>query len=141
MKYRKDKSFKLVVGLIIATFIIGCSHQLTTREVAFKTLSAAATSYEQTMTVLGDYYRQGKISEDTKDKIVAAGDVYWGAYHSAVIAFEVYERSNQIDGNADKAKLKADMDVALNELNMALLEFLQIADDYMHRLKKIDNKE
>ena len=133
------KSMILLLCLIMTLIQMSCSHTPTAREVAFKTLSTAATSYEQTMTALGDYYKQGKISEETKDKIIEAGNIYWSAYHSAVIAFEVYERSNQIGSGVDRAKLKAEMDVALNELNMALLEFLQIADNYMRRLREIKN--
>ena len=139
MNKMNKKNFALVIFLCL--FYMSCAgHKPTFKETAYKTLSAAATSYEQTMLALGDYYKQGKISEETKDKIIEAANVYWSAYHSAVLAFEVYERSITMEGEQNKVKAKQQLDAALNDLNKALLNFLEMSNDYLSRLKKIEKE-
>lgn len=142
MKDGIKKGFRyLLTGIVIGLLLITSACRGTSpsvSEVAFKTLSTAATSYEQTMKALGDYYKQGKISEETKEKIISAGEVYYGAYHSAVIAFEVYQRAGDLKTAADKAKLRADLDTALLELSNTLSEFLVAADSYIKEIKALD---
>jgi len=135
----KTKQY-IVAILLCCFFVVSCAHKQkpTFKQAAYKTLTAAATSYEQTMSALGDYYKRGKISEATKNKIIEAANVYWGAYHSAVLAFEVYERSNTLEGSADKVEAEQKLQKALAELNQALFKFLELSNEYLSRLKKIE---
>jgi len=127
---------KCIAVIILSLFVISCAgHKVTFKEAAYKTLSAAATSYEQTMSALGDYYRQGKISEKEKAEIIEAANAYWSSYHSAVLAFEVYERFNTMGGEQDKVKARQELDSALKDLNNALFELLKISNKYLARLK------
>ena len=66
---------RLFVGALFVSVVVGCA-PATPETQCFKGVSVAATSVDAAMNIAGDLYRQGKIDDATKAKIIAAYEKY-----------------------------------------------------------------
>ena len=87
-----------VMLMVMAMLVVGCANF---DQNAYKTLNTAKVTYTQTMSALGDLYKQGKITEAQKNNIIAVANVYYLAYNAAEKSYEVYH-SNQTVANQDQ---------------------------------------
>lgn len=81
MNSRRSK-YIVVALLVVAMVLAGCnkSQQAT----SYKALLTMQTTYNVTMSTLGDLYKQGKISEADKAKAIDYGKKFVAAYQLAV---------------------------------------------------------
>ena len=93
---------------------------------AYKTLSAAASSYDLAMTAIGQLYRDGWIGEEEKAKAIDVGHKFRAAYETACDALTVWAA-------ASEAGAEAKFNTALNEMNGALVRFLDALEPLMER--------
>ena len=84
---------------------------------SYQTLSVSKQTYDTTLSVMGDLYKQGKLTEVQKDKAIELGWIYKEAHNMAVLALVVYDASNN---SADKGAFEA----AIAESAKRLTEFL-----------------
>jgi hypothetical protein len=84
---------------------------------AYKSLRIAKTSYDTTLSALGDLYKAGKLSEAQKDNIIKVAKVYFVAYQAAVRAYEVYHNTPSVE---NKDQLIALMTYAADKLGELL---------------------
>jgi hypothetical protein len=123
MKFNREKGFKILyVSLCVSIALLILSSCATTsfKDSSFKALNMAASTYEGTMETIGDAYKKGMIDESTKENIIKKADVYWKAYHSSVIIYEIYIRQETPE---NKQKLVDNLD----EMNNALIELLEVS--------------
>ena len=86
---------------------------------AYRSLVVSQQTYDTTLSVLGDLYKAGKVTEAQKDKAIALGREYQKAHNNAVTALLLYETSDQTTeaarklayqkAAADAAKILADL--------------------------------
>ena len=117
MKKQAYRNYIVLCIILSCILTFGCAHQPQTPEqIGYKTLSTAAEVYETTMSAMGDLYKQGKLSESDKDKVIDVAKIYWSTYHSATLAMDVWMRTKNAD---DKIVL----DKAITELTAAIPKF------------------
>jgi hypothetical protein len=66
---------------------------------AYRTLSISQQGYDTALSVMGDLYKEGKLSEDIKNQAIVFGRAYKMAHNDAVIALADFETSG---GEANK---------------------------------------
>jgi len=113
-------SYNLCIFLIILSLVSCVTTTSSFKDSSFKALNMAASTYEGTMETVGEAYKKGMISDETKDKIIEKANIYWKAYHSSVIIYEIYIRQST---PANKQKLVENLD----HMNNALIELLVIS--------------
>ena len=111
---------QIIVLSIIMWLMVGCA---TFKQNTYNILYTSGVAYDTAMSVAGDLYKQGVIKDVQKDDIIKYGNAFYSAYHAAVDAFEVW---NKTDSAADKDK----MITALN----AILPKLMDLKNYLNRL-------
>lgn len=83
---------------------------------AYRTLTVSQQTYDTTLSIMGDLYREGKVTESQKQKAIELGRAYKLSHNGAVVALARYEEQG---GEANKqAYLLAMQDVSrtLSEL-------------------------
>jgi hypothetical protein len=109
--------FALVLGLNIC-MLPACA---TFTSNSYTVLSVAGTAYDTSFKTLGALHAQGKIDDATRDKAIAAGEVYYVAYHEAVTALEVYKAIKDAgDDKVGEATAKAKVLSTLTEVQKQL---------------------
>ena len=73
-------------------FLLGCEKD-EQMIAAYNTLSIAAESYNASMQTLGDLYKQGKISDEVRDKAISYGKAYTVSFNTAVDTLKKYYNS------------------------------------------------
>jgi hypothetical protein len=82
------KYFLLI--LLMAMFLMaGCANKFTDN--AYKTLAVSKETYDSTLSIAGDMYRQGHIQEEQKEKAIEYGTGYMVVHNEAVAALLEYE--------------------------------------------------
>lgn len=110
----------LVVWTVVAmTVVIGLSGCATFEKNAYTSLSAARTTYTQSMLAIQDLQRQGKLTQADAKKIYPVAAAYYNAYLSSVAAFEVYRKTKS---TADQDKLIT----ALTEASLKLAALIPL---------------
>jgi len=122
---QENRQFVYILStyIIVSVFVVSlfsCAGAPTFKDSSFKALNMAASTYEGTMETVGDAYKKGMIDDITKNKIIEKADIYWKAYHSSVIVYEIYIRQ---DTPENKQKLVNN----LKHMNVALIELLEIS--------------
>uniref|UniRef100_A0A6M3JKZ3 Uncharacterized protein n=1 Tax=viral metagenome TaxID=1070528 RepID=A0A6M3JKZ3_9ZZZZ len=88
---------------------------------SYKTLAISKQTYDTTLSVLGDLYKQGKLTVDQKDKSIELGRIYKEAHNVATLALFAYDASKN---TTDKEAFEAAMSVAAKRLT-EFLTFVQ----------------
>jgi hypothetical protein len=102
----------------------GCASKM--EQTTYSTLAISQTTYETTLSIIGDLYKQGKVPETKKDEIVAKAKEYKKAHNLTVEAFILYKQSEEI------AKEK-DYLINLTRTTVLLTELLQLAEPYIEK--------
>ena len=90
------KRFALpVLAILLAlTFLSGCFGDKFVRD-AYRTLAITASSYQVAQATAQDLWDQGKLSQNTKDRLNSRARVFRVAYHAAVDGLEMYQKGLQ----------------------------------------------
>jgi len=117
MKRQTTGIFILLLGLL---FLANCAYNIGLTDSMYKLLLTSQISYDTSMKVAADLYRQGKMTQDEKTKIIEIGTLYAEAHNQSVKALASYEKTKS---DEDQARLTAQIEVATNALSK-LLELL-----------------
>lgn len=84
------------VAIILIFGLIACASF--TRD-AYRTLTVSQQTYDTTLSVMGDLYREGKITDKQKNQGIEIGRAYKLAHNEAVASLTLYEEKG---GQANK---------------------------------------
>jgi len=84
---------------------------------AYRTLAVSQQAYDATLSVMGDLYREGKVTEVQKQKIIELGRLFKLAHNGALVALTKYEERG---GDAYKLAYLAAAQDATNTLSALL---------------------
>ena len=104
---------RLALLLTAALCLVGCAG-VTPQQLCYTASAATVHSVDLGMTVAGDLYRAGKLSDAQKAKIVAVYDVYQPVAVGVVTACKAV--STQADAEAQVKKIQAEGDLVLTAL-------------------------
>ena len=96
--------FFLAIALLVAA---GCSG-IPAPTVCYQVTGATVHAVDTGMSVAGDLYRDGKLTDAQKGKLVAAHDVYRPAAQAAVAGCKVVQNQGDIDRVISELKIAAD---------------------------------
>lgn len=113
---------RVLIGLLMCFIAFGCSSKMEQR--AYSTLSISQTTYDTTLSVLSDLYKQGKITTEKKNEIVEKARDYKEAHNLAVKAFVLYKESGLVKDEQDYL-------IAMTKATALLAEFLHLAEPYL----------
>ena len=99
---------------LLLVFAVGCSG-VPAPTVCYQVTGATVHAVDTGMRVAGNLYRDGKLSEDAKAKLIAAHDVYRPAAQAAVAGCKVVQNQGDID------KVVANLKTASDKLLEALV--------------------
>lgn len=119
----KRKSLFLFVSLVVLMFSFACA---TVDKTSYKTLYVSQTTYDTTMTMLGDLYKQGKITEKQKQKIIDKAKKYKEAHNLAVNAFLKYKESGLTTDEENYL-------IMISKASVLLAEFINLAKPYIEK--------
>lgn len=88
---------RLYVPLIIMIFLIGCAYNTSLTNTSYNTLKVSKTTYETTMQIVSDLYKQGNLSEEKKEEIIKVAGKYKKAHNEAVQALKTYKELKDKD--------------------------------------------
>ena len=97
-------AFFLAIALLVAA---GCSG-IPAPTVCYQVTGATVHAVDTGMSVAGDLYRDGKLTDAQKGKLVAAHDVYRPAAQAAVAGCKVVQNQGDIDRVISELKIAAD---------------------------------
>ena len=69
---------------------------------AYRSLVVSQQTYDTTLSVMGDLYKAGKLTEAQKEKAISIGRAYQKAHNDAVTALLLYETSDQATAESKK---------------------------------------
>lgn len=121
-KFKQKMAITMMLALVLA-ILIGCA---TFTANSYKALSAAAVTYDTTMKSAADLYKQGKVTDEQKAKIVEIGNYYWAAYHVAVDALAAYEATSSAE---DKDRVT----VALSRMSAFLAQLVEYVTPFLDK--------
>lgn len=102
----------LVVSLVLvaALSLTGCgtTGKIKPEQYCFKVASATVHAVDLGMTVSGDLHAQGKLSDATRDKLVAGHDVYRPVARTVVAGCRVVSTQEEADALVDRLSVAAD---------------------------------
>ncbi len=108
------KQLAALVGLIFIVALVSCA---TLVKNSSRTLSVASIAYEVSMKSANELYKQGKITEEEKVKILEIANPYYVAYHTASDALVAY-MAVESEENEEK-------------LSLAMVEFSKVLGNFM----------
>lgn len=111
----------LMMGVLMLAVLVNCAYTVGLTDSMYKLLLTSQVSYDTGMRVAVDMYKQGRITEADKAKIIEIGKEYAEAHNQAVKALTSYEKTKS---DTDQARLKAQVEIATQALSK-LLELLQ----------------
>ena len=88
------KPLSIITLVIFTLMLFSCA---TFQVNAYKTLSISKTVYDSTMKTAADLYKQGKLTDAQKSKIIKLGNEYMSAHNEAVRAFKKATESGLLD--------------------------------------------
>ena len=116
MRTRKSLAI-LFVGIMLAA----CTYNVGLVQTTYKLLLTSQVSYDTGMKIAADLYRQGRISDSEKARVIEVGTIYAEAHNASVKALASYEKTKSA---ADQERLTAQIEVATTALSK-LLELLR----------------
>jgi hypothetical protein len=90
------RALQASILLLVVLALVACA--TFTRD-AYRTLTVSQQTYDTTLSVMGDLYREGKVTEAQKAKAIELGRAYKLAHNGAVAALVRYEEQG---GQANK---------------------------------------
>lgn len=94
-------------ALLAVLALVGCTG-IPAPTVCYQITGATVHAVDTGMNVAGDLYREGKISDAQKGKLVAAHDVYRPAAQTAVAACKVVQSQGDIDAVIKQLHIASD---------------------------------
>jgi hypothetical protein len=122
---------KYAVAVIIVMLLAGCAtltQQQKVDEAAYKTLASARVTYDQSMSVIADLNKQGKISKDQMQKILSVARAYYNLYQAALKEYVAYH-------NVPTPDQEVAMQNALGLMSKALVEVLGVYNEFKGGVK------
>ena len=116
----KRKELAVLVAVVLFAAIASCA---TFKQNTYTTLYSAGVTYDTAMSVAGDLYKQGKVTDAQKAEIIKYANPFYSAYHGAVDAFEVWNKVQTVESK--------------DKMVTAMLEMMKKAaslKDYLARL-------
>jgi len=113
------KAVKVSVSLIFLLTLVACASGFVKN--SFDTLSVSKATYESTLSIAGDLYKQGLMSEAQKNEAVRYGDLYRQVHNESVSALLAYKTSG---ASSDKEKYLHSMSNVSARLSM-LIEYMK----------------
>lgn len=117
-KNRLSGFILLIVGSVC---LFACTYNAGLVQSTYKLLLTSQVSYDTGMKIAADLYRQGRISDSEKVKIIEVGTIYAEAHNASVKALASYEKTKSA---ADQERMTAQIAVATTALSK-LLELLR----------------
>ena len=99
--------FAVLPALLLSFALVGCSG-VPAPTACYQITAATVHSVDKGMTVAGDLYRAGLISDAQKEKLIAAHDVYRPAAQAAVAGCKAVQAQGDIDAVVARMKEAAD---------------------------------
>ena len=96
--------FFVSLALLVA---VGCSG-IPAPTVCYQVTGATVHAVDTGMSVAGDLYREGRLSESQKTKLVTAHDVYRPTAQAAVAGCKAVQSQGDVDKIVDQLKIAAD---------------------------------
>lgn len=93
---------KAVVILLIPLVLVGCATFGERKDVAYKSLLASATLYDNAMKIVAELDKSGLLTPDEKVVAVRSAYAFYTAWHSARLAVEIWMITED-SGAEDKA--------------------------------------
>ena len=128
---RKGLGFSSVLVALLLLFCAGCSDF---EKNAHNTLLIAGKSYALSMKTCGKLYKEGKITEQQKQKIVDVGTIYYGAYNGAVDALLIYHDAK------DKDTAKQKVSTAISSVVFKFNDFVDAYNDVVKGIEGINQE-
>ena len=122
------------VSLLVMMVVLFCSACTDFEKNAHNTLLVAGKSYDLSMKTCGTLYKEGKITEQQKQKVVDLGTVYYGAYNGAVDALLIYHDTQ----GGDTAKQK--VSTALTSMIFKFNDFVDAYNDIVKGINGINQE-
>jgi hypothetical protein len=106
---------KRKISLIVLTLaLVACSGKFVNN--SFKSLTISKQTYESSLQILGDLYKQGQLPEDVKEKAISLGRIYKATHNEAVAALLQYQQSGTEDDKQKYMELSIDVGKRLADL-------------------------
>lgn len=115
---------KRLLPIALLLLLVGCMHNVKLVTVSYNVLATSQASYDAAMKSVADLYKQGRISDDAKEKIVTVARTYSEAHNAAVKALDAYNTSGDA---SDEERLTQQILLA----NQALIDLLAIVKPYL----------
>jgi len=90
----KRRIVPILVLFFVASVFAGCFGDSFIRD-SYRTLAITASGYQIAQATAQDLWDQGKLSENTKDRLNSRARVFRVAYHAAVDGIEMYSKGLQ----------------------------------------------
>jgi len=118
---------KLLVTIIIILNILaltGCvaTQNKSPKSLTYNSFKAFQTVYINGLNVMGDLYKQNKISEKQKNEIIKIGNDFKLSYQAASIAFETYTMNPSIQNKSQMDELIENTEFLKNEFRRYIYE-------------------
>lgn len=86
----RNKFLALALTMVLTLALVGCAtthqNQLIPKRAAYNTLKSAKIMKDAILTIAGQAYKEGKLTDKQKDEIIATGEKFRSAYNLAVDA-------------------------------------------------------
>jgi len=113
------RALKVPLILLLALILLSCASSFTKN--AFDSLSISKETYSSTLSISGDLYKQGLMSEEQKNEAIKLGNAYKLVHNEAVSALLNYKMLK--DQNSKDLYLQSAADVSARLAN--LLNYLR----------------
>ena len=124
MRTKHTGLYILFLGMMVL-FLANCAtYSIGLTDSMYKLLLTSKVSYDTSMKVVADMYRQGRITDADKAKVIEIGTIYAEAHNLAVKALASYEKTKS---DTDQAKLAIQIELATN----ALAKLLEMLSPYL----------
>lgn len=115
-----------IAGVILLFLIASCTYNIGLVRSTYKMLSASQISYDTALKAAADLYRQGRMSDDQKVKVIEIGEVYAEAHNAAVEALARYEETKDLAEQEIMTKQIEIAAQALSELLALIRPYLEV---------------
>jgi len=89
------RKYQMFILLMAMFMLAGCANRFV--ENSYKTLAVSKETYDSTLNIAGDLYRQGHVEEAQKEKAIEYGTAYMIVHNEAVASLLEYELNENED--------------------------------------------
>ena len=146
MLNKYERCWAAVLSVILIFILYGCYHQNQAPgdfksddkivEYSFKVIKSVDISTDAIYSVFGELYKQGKISETDKDKLIETGKTIREGLSLSREALVAYMWSKQVNENQPQTKQKVK-----NAIAITLKSFYQFKDEAEDLYKRLTGKD